>query len=186
MRQSGAGHLTLREPVCGHGRLERWKNVDLHPDTIRQPHDGDDLRGTDPEVRRALNENPGEHFTPRHVVHLMVKRMTGWRRDRAPRKGPMRTAYHRCCGSSGMPMITREYMTVGLRKNGNCSGPDQSGRQDPRRRPAGESLDVGGLEVRPDSGRTRATATQTTSPTSCGRVHRRSPYGGDHTLPGIS
>jgi hypothetical protein len=32
----------------------------------------------------------------------------------------------------------------------------------------------------------RATAAQTTSPTCCSPAHRRAPYGGDHTISGVS
>jgi type I restriction-modification system DNA methylase subunit len=47
--------------------LERFKNADLHPDRIDKTSFEALLRKFD----EALNENPGEHFTPRDIVHLM-------------------------------------------------------------------------------------------------------------------
>ena len=50
--------------------LERFKTVDLHPDTIDNPTMGTIFEELIRKFNEALNENPGEHFTPRDVVHL--------------------------------------------------------------------------------------------------------------------
>ena len=63
------------------------------------------LAGTK-EFNEALNENPGEHFTPRDVVHLMVDLMLAGDEDRIRREGIVCTVYDPCCGSGGMLMIT--------------------------------------------------------------------------------
>ena len=55
--------------------LERFKNVDLHPDMIDNPTMGTIFEELIRKFNEALNENPGEHFTPRDVVHLMVDLM---------------------------------------------------------------------------------------------------------------
>ena len=55
--------------------LERFKNVDLHPDRIDNPTMGTIFEELIRKFNEALNENPGEHFTPRDVVHLMVDLM---------------------------------------------------------------------------------------------------------------
>src|SRR3990170_806354 len=55
--------------------LERFKNVDLHPDKIDNPTMGTIFEELIRKFNEALNENPGEHFTPRDVVHLMVDLM---------------------------------------------------------------------------------------------------------------
>jgi type I restriction enzyme M protein len=98
--------------------LERFKNVDLHPDRIDNPTMGTIFEELIRRFNEALNENPGEHFTPRDVVHLMVDLMLAGDEDRIRRKGIVRTVYDPCCGSGGMLMITKEHITVGLRKNG--------------------------------------------------------------------
>jgi type I restriction-modification system DNA methylase subunit len=99
--------------------LERFKNVDLHPDKIDNPTMGMIFEELIRKFNEALNENPGEHFTPRDVVHLMVDLMLAGDTDRIRRKGIVSTVYDPCCGSGGMLMITKEHIAVGLRKNGD-------------------------------------------------------------------
>ncbi len=103
--------------------LERFKNVDLHPDKIDNPTMGTIFEELIRKFNEALNENPGEHFTPRDVVHLMVDLMLAGDSDRIRRKGVVCTVYDPCCGSGGMLMITKEHITVGLRKNGDLLRP---------------------------------------------------------------
>jgi type I restriction enzyme M protein len=103
--------------------LERFKNVDLHPDKVDNPTMGTVFEELIRKFNEALNENPGEHFTPRDVVHLMVDLMLAGDESRIRRKGVVRTVYDPCCGSGGMLMITKEHITVGLRKNGTLLRP---------------------------------------------------------------
>jgi type I restriction enzyme M protein len=103
--------------------LERFKNVDLHPDKIDNPTMGTIFEELIRKFNEALNENPGEHFTPRDVVHLMVDLMLAGDESRIRRPGVVRTVYDPCCGSGGMLMITKEHITVGLRKNGEIICP---------------------------------------------------------------
>src|SRR5437867_421251 len=103
--------------------LERFKNVDLHPGKIDNPTMGTIFEELIRKFNEALNENPGEHFTPRDVVHLMVDLMLAGDEDRIRRKGIVCTVYDPCCGSGGMLMITKEHVTVGLRKNGDLLRP---------------------------------------------------------------
>jgi type I restriction enzyme M protein len=99
--------------------LERFKNVDLHPDKIDNPTMGTIFEELIRKFNEALNENPGEHFTPRDVVHLMVDLMLAGDADRIRRKGVVCTIYDPCCGSGGMLLITKEHITIGLRKDGD-------------------------------------------------------------------
>ena len=103
--------------------LERFKNVDLHPDRIDNPTMGTIFEELIRKFNEALNENPGEHFTPRDVVHLMVDLMLAGDGGRIRRKGIVCTVYDPCCGSGGMLMITKEHIAVGLRKNGDILRP---------------------------------------------------------------
>jgi type I restriction enzyme M protein len=75
------------------------------------------------KFNEALNENPGEHFTPRDVVHLMVDLMLAGDAERIRGQGVVRTVYDPCCGSGGMLLITKEHITLGLRKNGELLQP---------------------------------------------------------------
>src|SRR5438309_644557 len=103
--------------------LERFKNVDLHPDKIDNPTMGTIFEELLRKFNEALNENPGEHFTPRDVVHLMVDLMLAGDEARIRTKGLVRSVYDPCCGSGGMLLITKEHITVGLRKNGDILRP---------------------------------------------------------------
>jgi type I restriction enzyme M protein len=103
--------------------LERFKKVDMHPDRIDNPTMGTIFEELIRKFNEALNENPGEHFTPRDVVHLMVDLMLAGDEARIRRKGVVCTVYDPCCGSGGMLTITKEHITVGLRKNGNLLRP---------------------------------------------------------------
>ncbi len=103
--------------------LERFKNVDLHPDRIDNPTMGTIFEELIRKFNEALNENPGEHFTPRDVVHLMVDLMIAGDEKEIRARKAIRTVYDPCCGSGGMLMITKEHITVGLRKNGDLLRP---------------------------------------------------------------
>jgi type I restriction enzyme M protein len=103
--------------------LERFKNVDLHPDKIDNPTMGTVFEELIRKFNEALNENPGEHFTPRDVVHLMVDLMLACDETEIRGKKAIRTVYDPCCGSGGMLMIAKEHITVGLRKNGDLLRP---------------------------------------------------------------
>jgi type I restriction enzyme M protein len=103
--------------------LERFKNVDMHPDRIDNPTMGMIFEELLRKFNEALNENPGEHFTPRDVVHLMVDLMLAGDESEIRARKAIRTVYDPCCGSGGMLLITKEHITVGLRKNGDLLRP---------------------------------------------------------------
>ncbi len=103
--------------------LERFKNVDLHPNKVDNPTMGTIFEELIRKFNEALNENPGEHFTPRDVVHLMVDVMLAGDESRIRRKGIVCTVDDPCCGSGGMLMITKQHITVGLRRNGDLLRP---------------------------------------------------------------
>jgi len=91
----------------------------LHPNKVDNPTMGMIFEELIRKFNEALNENPGEHFTPRDVVHLMVDLMLAGDEDRIRRRGAVCSVYDPCCGSGGMLMITKEHVTIGLRKNGD-------------------------------------------------------------------
>ncbi len=97
--------------------LERFKNVDLHPDKVDNPTMGTIFEELIRKFNEALNENPGEHFTPRDVVHLMVDLLLSGDEDRIRRKGVVISVYDPCCGSGGMLTISKEHILAGRRKN---------------------------------------------------------------------
>src|SRR4029079_9712854 len=60
------------------------------------------------KFNEALDENPGEHFTPRAVIRLMVNLMTSHDRAALQAGNVIRTVYDPCCGSGGMLTIGKE------------------------------------------------------------------------------
>ena len=122
--------------------LERFKNVDLHPDRVDNPTMGTIFEELIRKFNEALNENPGEHFTPRDVVHLMVDLMLAGDQSRIRRKGAVFSVYDPCCGSGGMLMITKEHVTVGVRRNGEILRPPVN---------PGAEIHLFGQEVNPET-----------------------------------
>ena len=98
--------------------LERFRTVDLHPDTVDNPTMGTIFEELIRRFNEALDENPGEHFTPRDVVHLMVGLMLAGDEPAIARPGVVRTVYDPCCGSGGMLMLAKEQITEGLSRSG--------------------------------------------------------------------
>src|SRR5947199_325461 len=90
--------------------LERFKNVDLHPDKVDNPTMGTIFEELIRKFNEALNENPGEHFTPRDVVHLIVDLLLAGDEERIQRKGVVLTVGDPCSGSGGMVTITKDHI----------------------------------------------------------------------------
>ncbi len=93
--------------------------VNLHPDVIDNFTMGTIFEELIRKFNEALNENPGEHFTPRDVIHLMVDLLLAGDEKRLGRKGVVLSVYDPCCGSGGMLTIAKEHITVGERRNGD-------------------------------------------------------------------
>ena len=90
--------------------LERFKNVDLHPDKVDNPTMGTVFEELIRKFNEALNENPGEHFTPRDVVHLMVELLLAGDEERLRGEGVVRAVCDPCCGSGGMLTIAKDHI----------------------------------------------------------------------------
>jgi len=90
--------------------MERFKGVDLHPDRVPNPMMGTLFEELIRKFNEALNENPGEHFTPRDVVHLMVDLLLVGDEERIQGGNVIRTVYDPCCGSGGMLTIAKGHI----------------------------------------------------------------------------
>jgi type I restriction enzyme M protein len=122
--------------------VERFKNVDLHPDKIDNLTMGTVFEELIRKFNEALNENPGEHFTPRDVVHLMVDLMLAGDGARIGKRGVVLTVYDPCCGSGGMLTLTKDHVTIGVRKNGDVARPPTN---------PGAEIHLFGQEVNPET-----------------------------------
>ncbi len=90
--------------------------VDLHPDHVDNATMGTIFEELIRKFNEALNENPGEHFTPRDVVHLMVDLLLAGDEEQIRIPNKTLTVYDPCCGSGGMLTIAKEHITAGVRK----------------------------------------------------------------------
>ncbi len=88
--------------------VERFKTVDLHPAQVSNFDMGTIFEELLRRFNEALNENPGEHFTPRDVVRLMTGLLLSGDADELAWPGVVRTVYDPCCGSGGMLTIAKE------------------------------------------------------------------------------
>ncbi len=97
-------------------------NVNLHPTEVDNFTMGTIFEELIRKFNEALKENPGEHFTPRDVVHLMVDLLLAGDEERLRTEGVVLSVYDPCCGSGGMLTIAKEHMSVGERREGKRLG----------------------------------------------------------------
>ncbi len=96
--------------------------VNLHPDAVDNAAMGTIFEELIRKFNEALNENPGEHFTPRDVVHLMVDLLLAGDEERLRTPGVVLSVYDPCCGSGGMLTIAKEHLTAGEIRDGDRRG----------------------------------------------------------------
>jgi len=81
--------------------------VDLHPERVDNGTMGDIFEELIRRFNESLDENPGEHFTPREVVDLMAE--LGIEPDRDDfEENEILQIYDPCCGTGGMLTETEE------------------------------------------------------------------------------
>ncbi len=88
--------------------MEKFKTIDLHPDKVSNHEMGYIFEELVRKFNEALNENPGEHFTPREVIRFMVNLVLSQDKEALSRNHIIRTVYDPCCGSGGMLTIAKE------------------------------------------------------------------------------
>lgn len=93
--------------------MERFASnvVDLHPDKVSNHEMGYIFEELVRRFNEALDENPGEHFTPREVVRLMVLLLISVDREVIKKKAIVRTVCDPCCGTGGMLTTSKEQIS---------------------------------------------------------------------------
>jgi len=84
------------------------KDIDLHPDKVSNHEMGYIFEELVRRFNEALDENPGEHFTPREVIRLMVLLVIMMDLGILTQKQIIRTVCDPCNGSGGMLTISKE------------------------------------------------------------------------------
>ena len=82
--------------------MERFKHIDLHPDAVDNAEMGSIFEELIRKFNEASNENPGEHFTPREVIQLMVELLLCHDQRELLKPGKSVLVYDPCCGTGGM------------------------------------------------------------------------------------
>ncbi len=87
--------------------MERFKNVDLHPSTVDNHTMGSVFEELIRKFNEALDENPGEHFTPRDVVSLMAGLLLAPDKKRLAQEHFAPMLYDPCPGTGGMLTVAK-------------------------------------------------------------------------------
>lgn len=82
--------------------------VTLHPDKLSNHEMGYVFEELIRKFNEATNENPGEHFTPREIVTLMVKLLLSKDAEKLSKTGVITTVYDPACGTGGMLTVAKE------------------------------------------------------------------------------
>lgn len=88
--------------------MERFKNIDLHPSKVDNLQMGSIFEELIRRFNEALDENPGEHFTPREVVRLMVELMLAPDAELLKQDYKIMKVADPACGSGGMLTIAKD------------------------------------------------------------------------------
>ena len=88
--------------------VERFSEVDLHPDQVDNHTMGLVFEDLIRRFNEALDENPGEHFTPRDVVRLMARLLIEPDRRELAKQGITKTICDPCCGTGGMLTVAQD------------------------------------------------------------------------------
>ena len=90
--------------------VKKFASVDLHPDRVDNHAMGTIFEELIRRFNEQTNENPGEHFTPREVIRLMVHLVLNGDREILKRQQVTRTVFDPACGTGGMLSIAKEYV----------------------------------------------------------------------------
>src|SRR5947208_15811824 len=97
--------------------MEKFKNIDLHPDKVPNLEMGYIFEELIRKFNEALNENPGEHFTPREEIRLMVNLLLAQDQEALKQNHILLTVYDPCCGPGGMLTTAKDRI---LNSNGHA------------------------------------------------------------------
>jgi type I restriction enzyme M protein len=108
---------TLEEKELLFMLVEEFGKVDLHPDHVDNHTMGTVFEELIRKFNEQSNENPGEHFTPREVIRLMVRLLINGDRPMLKQQDVRRTVYDPACGSGGMLSLFKEYVLSDINPN---------------------------------------------------------------------
>lgn len=101
---------TLDEKGLLFALVQKLSGADLHPDKVDNHTMGTIFEELIRRFNEQSNENPGEHFTPREVIRLMVRLLINGDKAGFRKEGALHTVFDPACGSGGMLSIAKEYV----------------------------------------------------------------------------
>src|SRR3990167_7555719 len=96
--------------------IEQFSTIDLHPDKVSNLAMGYVFEELIRKFNEASNENPGEHFTPREIIRLMVNLLFAGDLDILKKQRIIKTVYDPACGSGGMLTEAKEWILESVNK----------------------------------------------------------------------
>lgn len=114
----------LEEKGLLYQTIRKFASIDLHPHAVPNHEMGTIFEELLRKFNEQTNENPGEHFTPREVIRLMVCLVLNGDREILEKEGVVRSVYDPACGTGGMLSIAEDYIqekinpTADIRLNG--------------------------------------------------------------------
>lgn len=97
--------------------IQKFCSIDLHPNKVSNHEMGYVFEELIRKFNEQMNENPGEHFTPREVIRLMVNLLFSQDKDALERNHIIRTVYDPACGTGGMLTIAKEHIQKDINPN---------------------------------------------------------------------
>ena len=97
--------------------VQKLSDADLHPDKVDNHTMGTIFEELIRRFNEQSNENPGEHFTPREVIRLMVRLLINGDRAVLKQESAIRTVFDPACGSGGMLSIAKEHVLGEINPN---------------------------------------------------------------------
>ena len=108
---------TLEEKNLLSPLINKFGATDLHPDAVSNHDMGYIFEELIRKFNEQMNENPGEHFTPREVIALMVNLLFSQDEDALEKNHIIRTVYDPACGSGGMLTAAKEHIHKEINPN---------------------------------------------------------------------
>ena len=108
---------TLDEKGLLFALVRKLSDADLHPDKVDNHTMGTIFEELIRRFNEQSNENPGEHFTPREVIRLMVRLLINGDRAVLRQESAIRTVFDPACGSGGMLSIAKEHVLGQINPN---------------------------------------------------------------------
>ena len=105
---------TLEEKGLTFLLVQKFAAVDLHPDAVSNHAMGTIFEELIRRFNEQMNENPGEHFTPREVIQLMTRLVFDPDAATLSPPGVNRDVYDPACGTGGMLSIAKEHVLAAI------------------------------------------------------------------------